>query len=83
MEISITSSSSSSAVPTLAGITDAATQPPAVVTEALQMLEKLLAQRGRRLTAQQWELVTPRMAEEPTALYVRLALRVVSESISD
>ena len=43
------------------------------------MLERLLARQGRRLTQEQWAFVTPRMAVEPTALYVRLALRIVGE----
>ena len=46
------------------------------------MLRTLLAQRGRCLTPAQWEFVAPRVAEEPTALYVRLALRTVGERMS-
>ena len=47
--------------------------------EAVHMLERLLARQGRRLTQEQWLFVTPRVAVEPTALYVRLALRVVGK----
>ena len=47
--------------------------------EAVHMLERLLARQGRRLTQEQWAFVTPRLAVEPTALYVRLALRVVGK----
>ena len=46
------------------------------------MLRTLLAQQGRCLTPAQWEFVAPRVAEEPTALYVRLALRTVGELMS-
>ena len=52
------------------------------VSEALQMLETLLAKRSRRLTPQQWEFVALRVAVEPTALYVRLALIVVGEELN-
>ena len=47
--------------------------------EAGHMLERLLTRQGRRLTQEQWAFVTPQVAVEPTALCVRLALRVVGE----
>ena len=47
--------------------------------KAMHMMQLLLAQQGRCLTPAQWEFVVPRLAVEPTALYVRLALRVVGK----
>ena len=47
--------------------------------KAMRMLQLLLAQQGRCLTPGQWKFVAQPMAVEPTALYVRLALRVVGK----
>ena len=48
-------------------------------SKSLGMMKMLLAKQGRFLTPAQWEFVAPRVAVEPTALYVHLALRVVGK----
>jgi hypothetical protein len=47
--------------------------------KAMHMLLLLLKQQGRCLTPAQWKFVAQPMAVESTALYVRLALRVVGK----
>ena len=43
------------------------------------MMQQLLLQKARRLTDDQWQLVMDRVSVEPTALYMRLALRVAEQ----
>ena len=69
-------------VPRLEIVADSASLGDSAESKALVMLRTLLAQQGRCLTPAQWEYVAPRLAEEPTALYVRLALRTVGERMS-
>ena len=47
--------------------------------EAKVLLEESLGRAGRTLTPAQWTLVMGRIAAEPTALYISLALHVVSQ----
>ena len=46
-------------------------------SEVQVIFESLLACKGRRLTVGQWDVVSQQVAHEPTALYLRLASRVV------
>ena len=49
------------------------------VQEAVDMLQALLATKGRRLSSAQEALIAKQIEVEPTALYVRLALRKAGE----
>ena len=69
-------------VPRLEIVVDSTSLGNSAESKALVMLRTLLAQQGRCLTPAQWEFVAPRLAEEPTALYVRLALRTVGERMN-
>ena len=69
-------------VPRLEIVPDSASLGDSAESKAVFMLRTLLAQQGRCLTPAQWEFVAPRVAEEPTALYVRLALRTVGERMN-
>ena len=51
---------------------------PLVDGDALDMMQHLLAKQGRDLTAEQWGCVTASL-DQATALYCRLAMRVVSK----
>ena len=57
---------------------------PALSTESIiSIMEQALCSNGRRLTKRQWEHVASQVAKEPTALYMNLAIQVVSNWSSD
>ena len=50
-----------------------------VIDESRLILQALLAGRNRKLTVEQWAKVMPAVAVEPTALYLNMAMYVVSQ----
>ena len=70
--------STGAAAATAAAVTAAATA-GAEAQEACSMLQSLLAASGRSLSPTQLAYVSRQIEVEPSALYVRLALRVVGK----
>ena len=62
-----------------AGAGAGASDKDAAAEEACTMLQTLLTASGRKLSPAQLAYVSQQVAVEPSALYVRLALRIVGE----